>query len=142
MLGKYPLLPVFAFMLIGIFRGVNERRILTFSSGIKFMDAFKTGVSIAALFSLIYTLFIYLYITNIDDGFKNRFVSMRIAELEKAGTSAADINAWTEGLNRFPFYTAWLLFSFIGLMLIGLFYSAAIARMMSRKHPLAVIEKT
>ena len=80
MLGNYPLLPVFGFLLIGMFRGINERRKSDFPNGVPFLAAFKTGMSIAALFTMMYTLFIYVYINYLDSNFRGRYVANRIAE--------------------------------------------------------------
>lgn len=135
---KFPLimlLPVYAFMLIGMFRGVNERRKSDHPGGMKFMDAFKSGASIATLFSLTYTLFIYFYITVMDDQFKSRFIAFRINGIEKSGATPEEIRSGNEVLSQFPFYTAWILFTFIGLIVMGIIYSAAIARLMSKKYP-------
>ncbi len=134
-LGNYPLLPVFGFLLIGMFRGINERRKLDHPNGIHFMYAFKSGMSIATLFTLMYSIFIYVYITFIDYDFKGRFIALRKADLIKNNTPAADVTAWVNGAEKFPFAMTWILFTFIGLMVISVFYSGAIARMMAKKYP-------
>lgn len=134
-IGKYPLLPVFGFMLIGMYRGVEERRKLSFPKGMRFPDGFKPAISIAMLSTLTYSLFLYVYLNYLDGSFKDRFVAKRIEELQKSGSSQADIEAWFQTTQSFPFTTAWLLFTFLGLMVIGLLYALVIARMMTRKYP-------
>ena len=57
-------------------------------------------------------------------------------DLKKDQTSTENIEAWIKSAQTFPFSSAWLLFTFIGLMLLGLFYAFAITRMMVKKHPI------
>lgn len=137
-IGKFPLLPVFAFLLIGMYRGMEERRKLDFTNGVSFLPAFKTGASIATLFTLLYTLFLYFYLNFLDVAFKARYIATRVEDLKKEQTSPENIEAWVKSAQTFPFSSSWLLFTFIGLMLLGLFYAFAIARMMVKKHPIKV----
>jgi hypothetical protein len=134
-IGKFPLLPVFAFLLIGMYRGMEERRKSDFLNGVTFLPIFKAGASIATLFTLMYTLFLYFYLNFLDVAFKARYIASRAEELKKDQTSAENIAAWIKSAESFPFASSWLLFTFIGLMLLGLFYSFAITRMMVKKHP-------
>lgn len=134
-LGKYPLLVVFGLLLIGMYRAVDGRRQLDHPEGITFMPAFKTGMSVAVLFTLMYSLFIYLYITAIDLGFRDDFIAKRVEELRKNNTSQADIDTWLNSAKDFPFAMTWVLFTFIGLMVISVFYAGAIGRMISKKFP-------
>jgi hypothetical protein len=134
-LGKYPMLPVLGFMLIGMYRGMEERRKIDHLEGVRFMSAFKSGMSIALLSTLTYSLFLYIYMRYLDLGFKSRFIAQRIEELQKNGSNQADIDAWIQTTQSFPFVSSWLLFTFIGLLLISLFYALAISRMMIRKYP-------
>jgi hypothetical protein len=133
--GKYPLLLVFGLLLIGMFRAVDARRKTDFPGGVVFMPAFRTGMSVAVLFTLLYSLFIYIYVSVIDLSFREDFIAKRVEELKKNNTPQADINVWLKSAEDFPFAMVWVLFTFIGLMVIGVFYAAAIARMMSRKYP-------
>lgn len=133
--GKYPLLLVFGLLLIGMFRAVDARRKIDFPDGVVFMPAFRTGMSVAVLFTLLYSLFIYMYVSVIDLSFREDFIAKRVEELKKNNTPQADINVWLKSAEDFPFAMVWVLFTFIGLMVIGVFYAAAIARMMSRKYP-------
>jgi hypothetical protein len=132
--GQFPLLPVLAFLLIAMYRGIESRRKASFSEGFQFMDMFKSGMSIALLSTLMYSLFLYVYLRYLDLSFKSRFILRRIEELRKDGTSQEDIDAWIQTTQSFPFVTAWLMFTFIGLLLISLFYAAAISKMMVRKY--------
>lgn len=134
-LGKYPLLLVFALLLIGMYRGVDGRRKLDHPDGISFMPAFRSAMSVSALFSLIYTLFIYFFITKIDENFRDKFIANRIAELREAKTPQVDIDAWIKGSYEFPFALTWTLFTFIGIMVISLIYAFAIGKMMTKKYP-------
>lgn len=134
-IAKYPVIPVLAFMLIGMFRAVDARRKLDHPDGISFMAAFKAGISTSILFTLMYSLFIYLYITVFDAGFKARYVLNRVAELRENNTPEVDVQAWLRSTENFPFANIWVLFTFIGLGLLSLFYSLSIARMISRKFP-------
>lgn len=136
-LGKYPLLLVFGLLLIGMYRAVDARRKADFPNGLTFMPVFKIGMSVATLFTLLYSLFIYLYITSIDLGFRDSFIAKRVEELKKSDTPQVDIDAWIKGAEDFPFAMTWVLFTFIGLMIISVFYAGAIARMMTRKYPAA-----
>lgn len=134
-LGKYPLLIVFGILLIGMYRAVDQRRKLDFENGIAFLPAFKTGMSVSVLFTLMYSFFIYMYVTVIDLGFRDDFIAKRIEELRKNNTPEADINVWIKSAQDFPFAMTWVLFTFIGLLVISVFYAGAIARMMSKKYP-------
>jgi hypothetical protein len=135
-IGDFPVLPVFAFLLIGMFRGMEERRKLDFSNGVSFLPIFKSGASIATLFTLLYTLFLYFYLNFLDVAFKARFIADRVEDLKKKQTTPENIEAWVKSAQTFPFSSSWLLFTFIGLMLIGLIYAFAITRMMVKKHPI------
>jgi len=134
-LGKYPLLLVFALLLIGMYRGADGRRKLDHVDGIAFMPAFRSAMSISALFSLIYTLFVYFYITSIDNQFMNKFIANRVTELRASNTPEVDVNAWIKGAQEFPFALTWTLFTFIAIMVISVFYAGAIGRMMAKKYP-------
>ncbi|MEX1188133.1 MAG: DUF4199 family protein [Bacteroidia bacterium] len=135
-LGKYPLLLVFGLLLIGMFRAVDARRKIDYPNGITSMPVFKIAMSVATLFTLMYSVFIYFYITAIDLDFRSNFIAKRVDELKASDTPQVDIDAWIKGAEDFPFAMTWVLFTFVGLMLISVFYAMAIARMMARKHPL------
>ena len=139
-IGKYPLLPVFGFLLIGMFRGIDERRKLDYTETFSFPGLFKSGMSIAALFTLTYSLFLYVYLNYLDVDFKARMIKARIAEQlrDKPETSPEMIKQWTDSTANFPFVSIWILFTFIGLMVLGAFYAGIITRMMRKKHAMAV----
>jgi hypothetical protein len=132
-IAKYPLIPVMAFMLIGMFRQVDYIRKDSVPSSISSIALFKSGMSTGVLFSLMYTLFIYVYLTFLDSGFKQRFMDARIAELIASNTPETDIQAWASSAAQFPFVMSWVLFTFVFLLLISLIYALLIARMMKRK---------
>ena len=134
-IGKYPLLPVLGFLLIGMYRSMDERRKLSFSDGIPFKDAFKSGMSVAALFSLTYSLFIYFYLFSIDPAFKLRFIDNRIISMKDQNTAPEAIEAWKNSNANFPFEAFWLVLTFVGILLLGVFYAAMTSRMMAKKFP-------
>lgn len=134
-IGKYPLLPVLGFLLIGMYRSMDERRKLSFSDGIPFKDAFKSGMSVAALFSLAYSLFIYFYLFVLDKNYKLRFVDQRVSDMVDQNTSAENIEAWKKSTASFPFEMSWLVFTFAGILVLGTFYAAMTSRMMAKKFP-------
>jgi hypothetical protein len=134
-LGKYPLLAILAFLLIGMFRSMDARRKLSFPDGITFLPAFKAGMSVNALFSLLYSLFMYLYLFVLDTGFRTRFVNHRVADMLADNTAPEAIEAWKKSTTSFPFEMMWMLFTFVGVLVIGTFYAAMTARMMARKYP-------
>jgi hypothetical protein len=134
-LGKYPLLPILGFMLIGMFRAMEERRKISFPKGIPFKDAFRCGMSVNALFALVYSLFVYLYLNFLDSGFRQRFSLQRVEDMRKQNTPQADIDAWVQTSQQFPFEMTWVLFTFIGVLVLGVFYAAIMARMMNKKYP-------
>lgn len=134
-IGKYPLIPVLGFLLIGMYRAMEERRKLSFADGVPFKAAFKTGMSVAALFSLTYSLFIYFYLFSIDPGFKLRFIDQRILEMKAQNTAPEAIEAWKNSNVNFPFEISWLVFTFVGILILGVFYAGMTARMMARKYP-------
>jgi hypothetical protein len=134
-IGKYPLLPVLGFLLIGMYRSMDERRKLSFANGIPFKDAFKSGMSVAALFSLTYSLFIYFYLFSIDPAFKLRFIDNRIISMKAQNTAPEAIEAWKNSNVNFPFEAFWLVLTFVGILLLGVFYAAMTARMMAKKFP-------
>jgi hypothetical protein len=134
-IGKYPLLPVLGFLLIGMYRSMDERRKLSFANGIPFKDAFKSGMSVAALFSLTYSLFIYFYLFSIDPAFKLRFIDNRIISMKDQNTAPEAIEAWKNSNANFPFEAFWLVLTFVGILLLGVFYAAMTSRMMAKKFP-------
>jgi hypothetical protein len=73
--------------------------------------------------------------TVVTNNFRGRYIANRIADLRKNKTPEIDITAWVKSAEKFPFENIWVLFTFIGLMVISVFYSAAIARMMAKKYP-------
>ena len=133
-IGKYPLLPIFGFLLIGMFRGMDERRKLDFSEEFNFPRLFKSGMSIAALFTVMYCLFLYFYLKELDVEFRTLFISGRIEEATAKQMSDSDISMYSTQLSAFPFVSVWILFTFIGLMTLSTFYSGVIARMMRKKY--------
>lgn len=134
-IGKYPLLPVLGFLLIGMYRSMEERRKLSFPNGIPFKDAFKSGMSVAALFSLAYSLYIYVYLNFLDPNYKLRFVEHRVADMVEQQTSPENIEAWKKSTANFPFEITWLVFTFVGILVLGTFYAAMTSRMMAKKFP-------
>jgi hypothetical protein len=139
-LGKFPLLAILAFLLIGMFRSMEARRKLSHPDGIAFLPAFRAGMSVNALFSMLYTFFLYFYLYVLDTGFRARFIKQRIADLISQNTSAANVEAWKKSSATSTwavnFERDWILATFIGLLLIGTFYAAMTARMMARKYPI------
>jgi Ca2+/H+ antiporter len=133
-IGKYPLLPVFGFLLIGMFRGMEERRKLDFNEEFSFPALFKSGMSIAALFTVMYCLFLYFYLKELDVEFRTQFISGRIEEATAKNMSDSDIGNYSTQLKSFPFVSVWILFTFIGLMTLSTFYSGVITRMMRKKY--------
>jgi hypothetical protein len=138
-LGKYPLLPILGFLLIGMYRTMEERRKLSYSAGVPFKEAFRSGMSVAALFSLTYSLFIYIYLFFLDTQFKARFVEQRVADMVAQKTPQTNIDAWRLSTAEFPFEMSWLVFTFAGILVLGVFYAAMMARMMARKYPLGKV---
>ena len=51
-------------------------------------------------------------------------------------TPRTDIDAWRLSTAEFPFEMSWLVFTFVGVLVLGVFYAAMMARMMARKYPL------
>jgi hypothetical protein len=134
-LGKFPLLAILAFLLIGMFRSMEARRKLTYPDGIPFSPAFKAGMSVNALFSLLYSLFMYFYLYVLDTEFRIRFVNQRVADMVADKASPETIEAWKKSTVSFPFEMMWMLFTFVGVLVIGTFYAGMMARMMARKYP-------
>lgn len=137
MLGKFPLLAILAFLLIGMFRSMEARRKQSHPDGIAFLPAFKAGMSVNALFSLLYSLFMYFYLFVLDTGFRTRFVNQRVADMVNDKTAPESIEAWKQSTTTFPFEMMWMLFTFIGVLVIGTFYAAMTARMMAKKYPVS-----
>ena len=138
MLGKFPLLAILAFLLIGMFRSMEARRKLSYPDGIAFLPAFKAGMSVNALFSLLYSLFMYFYLFVLDTGFRTRFVNQRVADMVKDKTAPESIEAWKQSTTTFPVEMMWMLCTFVGVLVIGTFYAGMTARMMAKKYPAAV----
>jgi hypothetical protein len=78
-----------------------------------------------------------VYLKYLDVDFKARFVANRIEDLKTNDSNPADIEAWIQSTESFPFTTAWLLFTFIGLALIGFVYAVVIGRLMLKKYPIS-----
>ena len=62
-------------------------------------------------------------------------IPQRITELRASNTPEVDVNAWIKGAQDFPFALTWTLFTFIGILIISVFYAGAIGRMMIKKYP-------
>ena len=139
-LGKFPLLAILAFLLIGMFRSMDSRRKLSYPDGIAFLPAFKAGMSVNALFSLLYSLFMYFYLFVLDTGFRSRFVNQRVADMVNEKTSPEAIEAWKQSTTSFPFEMMWMLFTFVGVLVIGTFYAGMTARMMAKKYPVLAVK--
>jgi hypothetical protein len=137
-LGKFPLLAILAFLLIGMFRSMEARRKLSYPDGIAFLPAFKAGMSVNALFSLLYSLFMYFYLFVLDTGFRTRFANQRVADMVNEKTAPEAIEAWKQSTTTFPFEMMWMLFTFVGVLVIGTFYAGMTARMMAKKYPATV----
>jgi ABC-type antimicrobial peptide transport system permease subunit len=71
----------------------------------------------------------------LDTGFRSRFVNQRVADMVNENTAPETIEAWKQSTTSFPFEMMWMLFTFIGVLIIGTFYAAMTARMMARKYP-------
>ncbi|MFN5371364.1 MAG: DUF4199 domain-containing protein, partial [Bacteroidia bacterium] len=107
---------------------------------IAFLPAFKAGMSVNALFSLLYSLFMYFYLFVLDTGFRTRFVNQRVADMVNEKTAPEAIEAWKQSTSAFPFEMMWMLFTFVGVLVIGTFYAAMTARMMARKYPVLSVK--
>jgi ABC-type antimicrobial peptide transport system permease subunit len=82
----------------------------------------------------------YFYLFVLDTAFKMRFVNQRVADMVNDKTSPEAIEAWKKSTASFPFEMMWMLFTFIGVLVIGTFYAAMTARMMARKYPIGKLK--
>lgn len=134
--GRFAILPVWIFLFWGILKAMEQRRKLDYASGAVFLPLFKSGASVAVLFTVLYSLFIYVYLRFIDTGFMGRMVQARVEQAILKGESQEAVNAWVETTKHFPFVSMWVLFTFLGVLMMGILFSFAISRMMVKKYPL------
>jgi hypothetical protein len=78
-------------------------------------------------------MYFYLYV--LDTEFRIRFVNQRVADMVADKASPETIEAWKKSTVSFPFEMMWMLFTFVGVLVIGTFYAGMMARMMARKYP-------
>jgi hypothetical protein len=64
-----------------------------------------------------------------------RFIDNRIISMKDQNTAPEAIEAWKNSNANFPFEAFWLVLTFVGILLLGVFYAAMTSRMMAKKFP-------
>lgn len=139
--GQYSVIMVMLFMLIGIFLGVEELRNQSPNKKIVFINGFKTAMSIAALHTVLYSLFLYAYYAYIDTTFFVEMIEARVSEFRMAGNSEADIEGFRQSAEVILSPMVQSTFTLVGLLVLSAFYSGVVAKLVEKKHGTTTIQK-
>jgi hypothetical protein len=134
-LGQLSLLVPILFLLIGLLLGIRAMGKISEQndefSGFK-ID-FKNGIRIAAFNAIFYSIFIYLYYSQIDAGFFHYRISEGLKSLFSQGSSKEELILYYQNAHFFLNPSRQAYFTFFGYLFIGLLYSIAIAFIINTK---------
>jgi hypothetical protein len=133
-LGEFSILFVMLFMLVGIYMGVEEVRKSIRDKKILFIQGFKSGMSIAALHTILYSLFIYAYYAYIDSTFFPEMIELRVQEFRIAGDNEASIEGFRQSAELILSPMVQSTFTLVGLLVLSAFYAGVVAKMVEKKH--------
>lgn len=133
-LGQFSVLAVMLFMLIGIYLCIEEQRNLNPQKRLPFIQGFKSGMSVAALHSVLYALFIYCYYSFIDVTFFPEKIEQRVAELRAAGNTEASIDSFRLSAEQILSPTVQSTLTLVGLLVLSAFYAGVVAKLVEKKH--------
>jgi hypothetical protein len=133
-MGQYSVMFVMLFMLLGIYLGLEELRKTVFGGKLSFQQGFKSGMMIAFLHSIFYSLFLYVYYAYIDVTFFAEKIEARVAEARAAGNTEESIESFRQSAEQILSPSVQSTFSLVGLLVLSAFYAGIIAKMIEKKH--------
>lgn len=131
--GQYSVILVMLFMLIGIFLAVEEQRKQSPEKKISFLSGFKAGMSVAALHTVLYSLYLYAYYAYIDTSFFAETIEARVSEFRMAGNSESDIEGFRQSAEVILSPMIQSTFTLVGLLIISVFYAGVVAKLVEKK---------
>lgn len=128
------LIPIL-FLLLGLFLGIIEMRKSTNVNDehIGFKNDVKNGIRIAVLNAIFYSIFIYLYYSQIDTGFFHFRISEGLKTLFEQGSTKGELINYYKNAHFFLNPSKQSYFTLFGYIFLGLLYSVAIAFIINTK---------
>lgn len=121
------------FLLTGIFLGIRlfKKTQLSKETASSFIDDFKAGMKVAALYSVMMAAFVYIYYSFIDISYFDIKLAKQIEMAQEQNMNLEQIKTTGEMVLS-PFFQTTI--TLIGFILLGSFYSSILAFLM-RKFP-------
>lgn len=132
--GRFSILLVLLFLLIGLFRTIDQLRQSKPDQKIPFVEGFKAGARVVFLISAGYSLFIWFYYSNIDVTFFDRLIQERINEGLSRGIDAKELENYRKSAQILLSASSQSFFTFIGLLVGGIVYAYAITWLTVKKY--------
>ena len=120
----------FLFLLLAIFFGVREYFRANVSSN--FVQLFKYGAQIGALFSLLVSVFTYIFYRFIDVFFFQEMIDERMANINNAEATAQQIENYRSNLEMVFNANTQSMVTLISFVMLGLTYSAIVSVILSK----------
>lgn len=132
--GRFSILLVLLFLLIGLFRTIDQLRQSKPDKKIQFVEGFKAGARVVFLISAGYSLFIWFYYSKIDVSFFDRLIDARINEGLGRGIDAKELENYRKSAQIMLSASSQSFFTFIGLLVGGIVYAYVITWLMIKKY--------
>lgn len=134
LVGRFSILLVLLFLLIGLFRTIDQIRISKPDQKLQFVEGFKAGARVVFLISAGYSLFIWFYYSSIDVTFFDRLIQERINEGLGRGINAKELENYRTSAKILLSASSQSFFTFIGLLVGGIVYAYAITWLTIKKY--------
>jgi hypothetical protein len=134
LVGQFSILLVLLFLLIGLFRTVDQIRISKPDQKLQFVEGFKAGARVVLLISAGYSLFVWFYYKNIDVTFFDQLIQNRINEGLSRGIDPIELEKFRKSAPTILSASTRSFFTFIGLLVGGIVYAYAITWLMVKKY--------
>ena len=134
LVGQFSILLVLLFLLIGLFRTVDQIRISKPDQKLQFIEGFKAGARVVLLISAGYSLFVWFYYKNIDVTFFDQLIQNRINEGLSRGIDPIELEKFRKSAPTILSASTRSFFTFIGLLVGGIVYAYAITWLMVKKY--------
>jgi hypothetical protein len=120
----------FLLLLIAIFIGMREFYISTRNSSL--VTNLKVGAQVGAIFSLLTTVFTYVFYRFVDLQFFAFMISERLEAAQQAGASAEDVEKYRGNLEMVFNAGTQSMATLIGFMFLTFVYSALVALLLTK----------
>lgn len=134
LVGQFSILLVLLFLLIGLFRTVDQIRISKPDQKLQFVEGFKAGARVVLLISAGYSLFVWFYYKNIDVTFFDQLIQNRINEGLSRGIDPIELEKFRKSAPTILSASTRSFFTFIGLLVGGIVYAYAITWLTIKKY--------